>query len=93
MEGESQTVERKKSVFNGPASSEEVKLKTRSPSPEDRFVKPVHVLKNISPRTTPPKDVPTITIGRHRNQSESQSYADTEVLYKHTVCSNSSWTI
>lgn len=82
MEGGSQ-VERKISVFNGPCSSEETKLKTRSPSPEDRFVKPVYTVKNISPRTTPPKDVPTITIGRHRNQSESsQAYADTEVFDK-----------
>ncbi|GLV35729.1 uncharacterized protein CBL_01120 [Carabus blaptoides fortunei] len=71
MEGN--VTERKHSLAGSPSllDVEQASSKTRSPSPE---VIGARKLKGSSP-----KEIPAVNIGRHRIQSESQSYADTEV--------------
>lgn len=82
---ETMNVERKCSVI-GNLLDVENPNKTRSPSPDDgRFS------RQTRPNYVPPErkqeamnlvnnnNVPTISVGRHRNISEGQSYADTEV--------------
>lgn len=88
MEGH--VTERKQSVVGSPSllDVEQLSHKTRSPSPEDIGVR--------KPKGTSPKEIPAINIGRHRTQSESQSYADTEVhitKYVYTITQNNYQTL
>lgn len=71
------SLERRGSLFFSPsmldAVDHAVNKEARSPSPE-------HATKGI-PTERPKRELPTISISRHRNQSETQ-YADTEVSHQ-----------
>lgn len=70
------SLERRGSLFFAPSMLDTV---DHSPIKEQRSPSPERGQKGF-PLEKPKKEVPTISISRHRHQSESQQYADTEVI-------------